>query len=154
MEERIGLGMMEVATYTDIHIDEPIVLAHAFPLASDSAAWYLFGSGIVAVESRFDDNIRQHPEYREALEEIKEKMLPYSTQNKINAAMSEEEHAFTDQFFGWGGGWGGHGNPDYGPIIHMGTDGMRKKIAEACKHNPQKESFYQDVCMRWVPSTC
>ena len=143
LEERIGLGMMEVATYTDIHIDEPIVLAHAFPLASDSAAWYLFGSGIVAVESRFDDNIRQHPEYREALEEIKEKMLPYSTQNKINAAMSEEEHAFTDQFFGWGGGWGGHGNPDYGPIIHMGTDGMRKKIAEACKHNPQKESFYQ-----------
>ena len=64
LEERIGLGMMEVATYTDIHIDEPIVLAHAFPLASDSAAWYLFGSGIVAVESRFDDNIRQHPEYR------------------------------------------------------------------------------------------
>lgn len=141
--ERIGLGMAEVAKYTDIHIDEPVVLAHAFPLASDSAAWYQFGNGIIAVESRFDDNIKNHPKHAAQLTEIKEKMLPWSTSAKIDAACSDEEKQAVAEMLCWGGGWGGHGNPDYGVLLHAGTDGMRRTIEQYRSVHPESDAFYR-----------
>jgi hypothetical protein len=43
----------------------------------------------------------------------------------------------------WGGGWGGHSNPDYGRIINYGTDYLRTIIEENAKKYPSEDWFYR-----------
>ncbi len=43
----------------------------------------------------------------------------------------------------WGGGWGGHSNPDYGRIINYGTDYIRTIILENRDKYPNEDWFYR-----------
>ena len=69
----------------------------------------------------------------------------------VNAMSSDFAKSIDQNKLGWGGGqhaWtGGHGNPDYGLIVNLGTDALRAKINEYKVKNADKAVFYEGLLL-------
>ncbi len=69
-----------------------------------------------------------------------------STGYYFEASKTENEKKLCLNKTLWGGGWGGHANPDYGTLIRIGTDGYREQIAKYRKVN-DADDFYDAMLM-------
>jgi len=139
-EERIGLGLVELAKYTDISFND-YILPTAAGCPKDSATGYMYAACVKVYPEKYDELIEKYPEEADGLRENKEEMVSYFL-HELSYPSADAGARLGSTHAGWGGGWGGHANPDYGRIINLGTSGIRKIIADGRTKNPHAEAFY------------
>lgn len=137
--ERVGLALLHASKNLEIKISRQLLPEAAFITESCSSG-YSHSDGLWFDTRKIAELSEKFPEHKEILnhyiEEInifksKSQMLNCETTDKLNNSGAQ-----------WGGGWGGHANPDYGRIINFGTDHIRKIIAENRGRHPDEAWFY------------
>ncbi len=138
--ERTGLALLYAAKNIKIRFSQQLLPETDFTTPYGSS-WYSPSEGL-----RFDnDNIMKiaddFPEHRETL-------IRYISEldilrNKAKRLFSETSEALNRSGAEWGGGWGGHSNPDYGRIVNHGTDYIRAIIEENRSKYPDEAWFYR-----------
>ena len=138
--ERVGLALVYAAKNIEVKLSSQLLPETAFETKYDTSA-YTPSEGL-----RFDvDNIIK---LSEAFPEHKETLLGYADEIKIfqeksKRLFSEPTEALDRSGAEWGGGWGGHSNPDYGRIVNYGTDYIRSIISGNCDKYPDESWFYR-----------
>ncbi len=130
--EKTAAGMKAMAENLPITFDKTGLLAAA--MVRDLPAHYSFGASIWC-------NKEETPK------EMYEAMKPYMVDGLIDDAYSEDERHALEEKLCWGGGWGGHSNPEYGMMLALGTDGLRERLALYKRLNPGKDGFYRALSM-------
>lgn len=137
--ERVGLALLHASKNLEIKLSRQQLPETAFVTESGSSG-YSPSDGLWFDTDKITELSEKFPEYKDALnhyiEEIKifrskSQMLNCEATDKLNNSGAE-----------WGGGWGGHSNPDYGRIVNSGTDYIRKIIAENRLKHPDEAWFY------------
>lgn len=137
--ERVGLALLHASKNLEIKFSRQLLPETAFVTESGSSG-YSPSDGLWFDTDKIAELSEKFPEHKEALnrytEEInvfrsKSQMLNCQTTDRLNNSGAE-----------WGGGWGGHSNPDYGRIINFGTDRIRTIIAENRDKYPDEAWFY------------
>ncbi len=81
------------------------------------------------------------PEHRETLCRYIREIDRFKS--KAKRLYSEAAEALDRAGAEWGGGWGGHANPDYGRIVRCGTEHIREILAENREKHPDEAWFYR-----------
>ncbi|MBQ6551173.1 MAG: hypothetical protein IJL78_07185 [Lachnospiraceae bacterium] len=144
-EERMALASYEAAKYLPIDFPENCLLPTVNFVPENGAVGHTFGCGIMYFPEKAEEILEKHPEHREELSEIYEIMKKENTDAMYNAAIPPRYIHIARTHLLWGGGWGGHANPDYDRLLHLGTDGIRELIEECRKTHPESAKFY-DAC--------
>ena len=142
---KMALASREVAKYADIYIDPKTKLCFSSALAPDSAVYYKFGDGLRTMPDKFEENYQKFPHLAAELKEIYDTIRPDDTLYRLEHTRDFYEDQLSRAGGCWGGGWAGHSNPDYDLLLHLGTKGIREKIARCRAENPGKDEFY-DGC--------
>ena len=124
--ERIGLALKSGARKIPISFDRNI-LPQAYMRPAVGGASFTFSDSIRYDASREEELIRLHPEEEAAIRARGRKWRAY--QEECFQYVSPRHDTLVRAGAEWGGGWGGHSNPDFGLIVNLGTDGIREKIA-------------------------
>ncbi len=143
LAERVGAALKHAANYIPIRFDRNFL-----PLVTVSAEHH--GGNLT-----FHDGLGYNggvigwvrtiaPEEEENLISIREKFerhfeacaTPHSRQHEI----------FLDAKAEWAGSWGGHSNPDFGKIVNIGTNGIRKIINEYKVKNTDDCDWFYRAC--------
>ncbi len=138
--ERVGLALLHAAKNIEIKFSRRLLPETAFETEYGS-------SGYSPSEGLWfnDDNIlklaEEFPEHKETLQRYISELNIFRSKAKRLFCQSTE--ALDRSGAEWGGGWGGHSNPDYGKIINFGTDHIRTIIAENQVNHPDEEWFYR-----------
>ncbi len=137
--ERVGLALLHAAKNIEIRFSDRLLPETAFESKYGSSS-YTPSDGL----RFFDDNImklaEEFPEHKETLHRYIQELNIF--RNKAQRLFSQTSEVLNRSGAEWGGGWGGHSNPDYGRIVNFGTDHIRGIIAEnRCKH-PDEAWFY------------
>ena len=138
--ERVGLALLHAAKNIEIRFSRQLLPETAFETKYGTSV-YSPSEGL-----RFsDDNIMK---LAEEFPEHKETFCRYI--NELNIFRSKSERLYSEYTetlnrsgAEWGGGWGGHSNPDYGRIINFGTDHIRSIIAGNRDKHPDEAWFYR-----------
>lgn len=138
--ERVGLALLHASKNLEIKFSRKLLPETAFITESGSSG-YSPSDGLWFSSESILKLSEEYPEHKETLhryiQEInifrsKSRMLNCETTDALNNSGAE-----------WGGGWGGHSNPDYGRIINFGTDRIRGIIAENRDKYPDETWFYR-----------
>ena len=138
--ERVGLALLHAAKNLEIKFSRQLLPDTAFITESGSSG-YSPSDGLWFSDENILKLAEDYPEHKQTLfryiQEInifrnKSQMLNCETTDKLNNSGAE-----------WGGGWGGHSNPDYGRIINFGTDHIRSIITENRDKYPDEDWFYR-----------
>ena len=138
--ERVGLALLHAAKNIEIRFSRQLLPETSFETKYGSSG-YSPSDGL-----RFDEeNIMK---LTEKFPEHKETLLKYVDEIKIFKSRAkrlycESTEALNRSGAEWGGGWGGHSNPDYGRIVNFGTEHIRTIIAEGCDKYPDEAWFYR-----------
>ena len=143
--ERLGAALLESAKYRPIDWPEQFLLPTVGPVPANGASFYTSGSGISYDEALYAQLKAAHPEHQAALEEIRQTIIEASTWKHIHESIRPEEWRLVNSHACWGGTWIGHGNPDYGRLLRLGTDGLRDHLEQCRAQNPGHDDFY-DAC--------
>lgn len=147
LTERIGLGVIELARYTSIDFCD-YILPFVNKRPDDCGAWFHFADSI-AVSYPIEELFAKYPdeEDRAYIRSNYERIKDYRSDNYAGRAITEEARPLCDGKALWGGGWGGHSNPNFGRIVALGTDGMREYIKACAEKNPSVPEFYRGCSM-------
>ncbi len=137
--ERVGLAIRECAKITNIWYNKQ-QLAQAGGRAPLSFAGFNFASGMSFDMGNAKRCIESYPDQATEIQAMADRLRVYNHEH--NNVTTTTERPLDHAGAMWGGGWGGHSNPDYGRIIDMGTDGIREIIAEGRKNHPESAAFY------------
>ncbi|MEE0980781.1 MAG: pyruvate formate lyase family protein, partial [Acutalibacteraceae bacterium] len=138
--ERVGIALLNAAKNIEVRFSEKLLLETSFE-TKYGTSFYTPSEGL-----RFDlDNIEklaeEFPEHKETLKEYIEKIKIFrSKSQRLNCELTD---ALDRSGAEWGGGWGGHSNPDYGRIVNFGTEYIRSVIAENRVKYPDEDWFYR-----------
>lgn len=141
---RMAMASRETAKYCSLSISENF-LCYASSETPTSGMGYNYSSGVWVNEGRFRENAEKYPEHAELLNEICGYVRDYSTGMQIGRHQDAYQQELASTGACWGGGWAGHSNPDYDFLLHAGTSGIRKKLAQYRPVNPDESDFY-DGC--------
>ena len=139
---RLGYALLESAKYRPINWPECCMLPTVGPVATNGASFFTSGSGIAYDEKLHARLKDEHPEHRPELEEIRQTIIEASTWKHIHESISPVEWRLVRSHACWGGTWIGHGNPDYGRLLRLGTNGLRKYLEECRAKNFGHDDFY------------
>lgn len=142
MNERVAYGMLEAAKYLPISFPENCMLPTVEYIAENGAVGYRFGSGIFMDRARFEELFAEYPENAKELQEIRQQMSTFVTDYRYRSMCTGADLRLRDISACWGGGWGGHANPDYDRFLHSGTNGIRRLIEECREKNKGRDGFY------------
>ena len=138
--ERVGLALLHAAQNIEISLSSQLLPDTAFETKYGSSG-YSPSEGLWFNVDNIMKLITKFPEHKEAL-------LRYI--DEINIFKSKSQRLFCDitesldrSGAEWGGGWGGHSNPDYGRIINLGTKHIRTIIEENRQKHPDEDWFYR-----------
>ena len=106
---------------------------------------FAFGCGISVDAHLLQEKARKHPELQKEYEEILRIFLPLDTGRRVESSWTEEDRALRENKSLWGGHWGGHANIDFGAFVHLGTEGIRKKIYAHRPLHPQQQEWYDSL---------
>ena len=138
--EKVGLALLHASKNLEIKFSRQLLPETAFITESGSSG-YSPSDGLWFSDENILKLAEEYPEHKETLhrylQEInifrsKSQMLNCETTDTLNNSGAE-----------WGGGWGGHSNPDYGRIINFGTDHLRGIIQENRDKYPDEAWFYR-----------
>ena len=138
--ERVGLALMCAAKNIEIRFSDRLLPETAFETKygtsgySPSEGLWFSEDNILKLTEEFSENKETLYRY---LNEIK------VFKSKAQRLFSEQSEALNRSGAHWGGGWGGHSNPDYGKIVNYGTEYIRTVIAENRDKYPDEAWFYR-----------
>ena len=137
--ERVGLALLCASKNLPVKFSRQLLPDTAFVTESGSSG-YAPSEGLWFSDENILKLAEQYPEHKETLLHFIEEINIYRNKSKLlNSPITD---ALNDSGAHWGGGWGGHGNPDYGRIINFGTDYIRSIIAENRDKYPDEDWFY------------
>ena len=137
--ERLGMAIREYARYGDLGFDK-------YHLPRCGFGTYLVhftpGDSLASEYRGLERAVQDHPE-KEGL--FRELMGKFTLLQRSRATFRDDRTCALDEAKAmWGGMGGGHANPDYGRIVNLGTDGIRKILEESkSKGNPDSDWFYR-----------
>ena len=137
--ERVGLALLCASKNLPVKFSRQLLPDTAFVTESGSSG-YAPSEGLWFSDENILKLVEEYPEHQETLLHFIEEINIYRSKSKL--LNSEITDALNDSGAHWGGGWGGHGNPDYGRIINFGTDYIRSIIAENRDKYPDEDWFY------------
>ena len=138
--ERVGLALLYAARNIEIRFSRQLLPETTFGTRYGTSA-YTPSEGL-----RFElDNIaklaEEFPEHKETIYRYINELNIFKS--KATRLFCEATEALDRSGAEWGGGWGGHSNPDYGRIVNFGTEYIRSIIAENRDRYPDEEWFYR-----------
>ena len=125
--ERVGLALLCASKNLPVKFSRQLLPDTAFVTESGSSG-YAPSEGLWFSQENILKLSEEYPEHKETLLHFLEEINIYRSKSKL--LNSEITDALNDSGAHWGGGWGGHGNPDYGRIINFGTDYIRSKLMD------------------------
>lgn len=138
--ERVGLALLYAARNIEIRFSRQLLPETAFETKYGTSA-YVPSQGLCFSVENIIKLAEDFPEHREALQRYAYELKLF--RDKAKRLYSEPEQALDRSGAEWGGGWGGHSNPDYGRIVNCGTDHIRTLIAENRGKHPDEAWFYR-----------
>ncbi len=138
--ERVGLALLHAAKNIEIRFSRQLLPETAFDTKYGSSG-YSPSEGLWFCNDRIMKLAGKFPEHNETLHRYIRELNVFRSKAKILYCGSTE--ALDRAGAEWGGGWGGHSNPDYGRIVNSGTDYIRKVITENRDKHPDEAWFYR-----------
>ena len=138
--ERVGLALLYAAKNIEIRLSGQLLPETAFETKYGSSG-YSPSEGLWFNVDNIMKLVTEFPEHRETLMKYIDEINIFK--NKAKRLYSETTEALNRSGAEWGGGWGGHSNPDYGRIINFGTDHIRSIIDENRGNHPDEGWFYR-----------
>ncbi len=138
--ERVGLALLHASKNLEIRFSRQLLPDTAFLTASGSSG-YSPSDGLWFSDENILKLAEEYPEHKEVLNRYIEEINIF--RSKARMLNCETTDALNNSGAEWGGGWGGHSNPDYGRIINFGTDHIRGIIAENRDKYPDEAWFYR-----------
>lgn len=138
--ERVGLALLYAAKNLEIKLSAQLLPETSFESKYGSSG-YSPSDGFWFSEERIAELAEKFPEHKETLEYYLRELTIF--RNKSQRLFSEPTEALDRSGAEWGGGWGGHSNPDYGRIVNLGTDHIRTIIDENRDKHHTEDWFYR-----------
>ncbi len=137
--ERVGLALLYAAKNIEIRFSGQLLPETAFT-TEYATSGYTPSEGLWFSVENIASLAEKFPEHQEVLSRyIQQINLFNSRSRRLFSETSEELNRSGAE---WGGGWGGHSNPDYGRIVNFGTDYIRSIIAQNRVEHPDEFWFY------------
>lgn len=137
--ERVGLALLYASKNLEIKFSHRLLPETGLE-AKYGSSGYAPSEGLWFSEENILKLAEKFPEHKQVLDCCLQKIKIFKAKSQL--LNCEATDALDNSGAQWGGGWGGHSNPDYGKIINYGTDFIRTKISEnRCKH-PEEAWFY------------
>ena len=125
--ERVGLALLHAAKNIEVRFSRQLLPETSFETKYGSSG-YSPSEGLWFNEDNIMKLTEEFPEHRETLLRYLSEINIFKS--KAKRLFSETSEALNRSGAEWGGGCGGHSNPDYGRIVNFGTDHIRAIIAE------------------------
>lgn len=137
--EKIAYGLLCSAQNTEISFSDAVLpIVQCTP--PGAGCRYHFGNGIEV----FYDLAKQCKDFPDAKAKLAqncaEMTKEYSSMTNWQTGCGLK---ISTAGAGWGGGWGGHGNPDYARLLTLGTTGIRTLIEQNSTAHPESADFYR-----------
>lgn len=138
--ERVGLALLCAAKNIEIRFSRQLLPETAFETKYGTSA-YVPSQGLTFCIENIMKLAEDFPEHNETLHKYVDELNIF--RDKAKRLFSEPTEALDRSGAEWGGGWGGHSNPDYGRIVNYGTDRIRAIIDENRDNYPDEAWFYR-----------
>ena len=138
--ERVGLALLYASKNIEIKFSRRLLPETAFESKYGSSG-YSPSEGLWVSDENILKLTEEFPEYRETLNKYLRELKLFK--DKAKRLFCDSTETLDRSGAEWGGGWGGHSNPDYGRIINYGTDHIRSIIAENRDKYPDEAWFYR-----------
>lgn len=138
--ERVGLALLYATKNIEIKFSRQLLPETSFETKYGSAG-YSPSEGLWFSDENIKKLAEKFPEHRETLHRYISELNVF--RSKARRLYSETTEALNRSGAEWGGGWGGHSNPDYGRIVNFGTDHIRSIINENRDKHPDEAWFYR-----------
>ncbi|MBE6803161.1 MAG: hypothetical protein E7530_09830 [Ruminococcaceae bacterium] len=138
--ERVGLALLYATKNIEIKFSRQLLPETSFETKYGSSG-YSPSEGLWFSDENIKKLAEKFPEYRETLHRYISELNVF--RSKARRLYSETTEALNRSGAEWGGGWGGHSNPDYGRIVNFGTDHIRSIINENRDKHPDDAWFYR-----------
>ena len=137
--ERVGLALLSASKNLEIRFSRQLLPETSFESKYGSSG-YAPSEGLWFSDENIQKLTEEFPEHKKILDRYLQELKIFK--GKASRLFSESTEALDRSGAEWGGGWGGHSNPDYGRIINCGTDHIRTIIAENRGNHPEEAWFY------------
>ena len=141
--ERVGLALREMAKTAHLSFDRN-VLPMAW-LGHKTTMRFAFHDGLTCDTGDLDEMKEKFPESAEDIDRYKNFFAGYRMESVV-AHKSETHKKLERSGTEWAGGWGGHANPDFGRVVNLGTEGIRKIIDEYKQKNTDDADWFYRAC--------
>ena len=138
--ERVGRALLYAAQHLPISLSPQLLPAVSLQTACGTSG-YAPSEGLRFHTDAIARLAAQYPEHKETLERYIREIHRF--RDKARRLFSDPAEALNRVGAEWGGGWGGHSNPDYGRIVNDGTDHLRAILAENRDRHPDAAWFYR-----------
>ena len=138
--ERVGLALLYAAKNIEIKFSDQLLPSTTFETKYETSS-YKPSEGLQFNIENILKLSEKYPEHKETLKNYIRKISVFNS--KASRLYSEATEELNRSGAQWGGGWGGHANPDYGRIINFGTEYIRTIIEKSNKKYPDEAWFYR-----------
>lgn len=137
--ERVGLALLCASKNLPVKFSRQLLPETAFVTESGSSG-YSPSDGLWFSEENILNLVKEYPEHKGTLERYVKEIKIFKDKSKL--LNSEITVTLNESGAHWGGGWGGHSNPDYGRIVNFGTDHIRQVLTKNRHKHPDEAYFY------------
>ncbi len=138
--ERVGLALFHGAKNIDIKFSPQLLPETNFETKYGTSG-YSPSDGLCFNCEKILALCEEFPEHKDTLEGYVAELNLFKS--RAQRLYSEPTEILNQSGAEWGGGWGGHSNPDYGRIINYGTEHIRTIIAKGLEEHPDQDWFYR-----------
>lgn len=138
--ERVGLALLHAAKNIEIKFSRQLLPETSFETKYGSAG-YSPSEGLWFSDENIMKLAEKFPEHKETFHRYISELNVF--RSKARRLYSEIAEVLNRSGAEWGGGWGGHSNPDYGRIVNFGTDHIRSIINKNRDKHPDEAWFYR-----------
>ncbi|MBP3347626.1 MAG: hypothetical protein J6L92_02600 [Clostridia bacterium] len=143
LAERTGLALREMAKTAHLSFDRNVL--PMVRLGHKTALNFAFPCGMEGDVGDLEDGKKEFPESAEELDRYIQYFKGYRREAVV-AHKSEAHKKLEGASAEWAGGWGGHSNPDFGRIVNLGTEGVRKILEEYRQKNTDDCDWFYRGC--------
>ena len=137
--ERVGLALVTAAENIELKFSRQL-LPEPNLTGKYEVTGYSPSEGLWFNEGKIENMINDYPEHEAFLRHCRDEITMFK--RKALKLRDDASKALIEAGAEWGGGWGGHSNPDYGRIVNFGTEHIRRIIAENRVKHPDEAWFY------------
>lgn len=138
--ERVGLALLYAARNIEIKFSDRWLPETAFETQYGSSG-YSPSEGLWFNAEKILELSDKFHEHKNTLNRYVNEIKLFKAEAKL--LLCESTDTLNRCGAHWGGGWGGHSNPDYGRIINYGTNYIRLIIDENSSKYPDESWFYR-----------